>query len=442
MKVLFEGKPVQAFGGEPIAVSLHRYGVRTFSRSLKYRKSRGLLCMSGACAQCMVNVDGIPNVRACITPAKDGMTIKRQRGWPSTEHDLVSFFLGLREVEAGFQYKAGITFWPVFMWAYTRLTGAGTLEFRDVPKVDYTYQATDRDVVIVGAGPAGLGAAFELRQTPLRFTLIEQMPWLGGDQALLRGAGATLTSGQEKTYSVESIDGLVDAESKMTNTTVIGFYRPNTILATRNYNELFQFKAQKFILATGAYEDLPIIENADVPGFYSFRGALIMVNGYGTKLGERGVVVGEGDRADIVRRELEKAGMKVTSVPTKDVVRITGARRATGVVVRDNTGSTKTVSCDFVVAAAGVNPKCELPYQSGAQIVYDEADQNYVTTHDDTMRSTDLVYVAGSMCGSKSHEESFRQGRIAGLAVAHSLTKESKYRSKLLKLRDGGDMAA
>src|SRR5579872_2777231 len=236
-KIIFEGKSVGAFEGEPLAVSLHRNGLKIFSRSLKYRKPRGLLCMTGACAQCMVNVDGIPNVRACITPIKEGMKVKRQRGWPSTDRDLVSFFLGIREVEAGFQYKAGINFWPVFMWAYTKLTGAGTLEYKNVPKVDYRYSTLQKDIIIIGGGPAGLGAALELKDSPLNFTVVEQMPWFGGDRNLFNGQGTGLANSSES-QNIQELVYSLDQKSMMSETVAVAFYKPNIVWAIRHSEEL------------------------------------------------------------------------------------------------------------------------------------------------------------------------------------------------------------
>src|SRR5438132_5364774 len=59
----FEGRQIEAFEGDTIASALCAAGVRIFSRSFKYHRPRGLLCVSGQCPNCMVNVDAEPNVR-------------------------------------------------------------------------------------------------------------------------------------------------------------------------------------------------------------------------------------------------------------------------------------------------------------------------------------------------------------------------------------------
>ncbi len=68
----FDGKPVEARAGDTVASALYRAGQRIFTRSFKYHRPRGLLCLAGNCPNCMVNVDGVPNVRTCITPVREG----------------------------------------------------------------------------------------------------------------------------------------------------------------------------------------------------------------------------------------------------------------------------------------------------------------------------------------------------------------------------------
>ncbi|MBA2512728.1 MAG: (2Fe-2S)-binding protein, partial [Solirubrobacterales bacterium] len=69
----FDGKLVEALEGDTIGSALYASGRRTFTRSFKYHRPRGLLCCAGQCANCLVDVDGAPGVRACTEPVREGM---------------------------------------------------------------------------------------------------------------------------------------------------------------------------------------------------------------------------------------------------------------------------------------------------------------------------------------------------------------------------------
>ena len=86
----FNGKPVKARAGDTVASALYRSGQRIFTRSFKYHRPRGLLCLSGKCPNCLMNVDGTPNVRTCMTPVRAGMRVTHQNAYPSLEHDWLS----------------------------------------------------------------------------------------------------------------------------------------------------------------------------------------------------------------------------------------------------------------------------------------------------------------------------------------------------------------
>ena len=70
-----DGKQVEAFEGETIAAVLMAKGIRRFRRTRKGNKPRGMYCGMGVCFDCLVTVDGVHNVRACVTPVKNGMRI-------------------------------------------------------------------------------------------------------------------------------------------------------------------------------------------------------------------------------------------------------------------------------------------------------------------------------------------------------------------------------
>ena len=75
-----DGKPVQAYEGEPIAAALLAAGMRVFHRTPKRDEPRGMFCALGRCIDCVMIVNGRPNVRTCVTPAQDGMVIETQIG--------------------------------------------------------------------------------------------------------------------------------------------------------------------------------------------------------------------------------------------------------------------------------------------------------------------------------------------------------------------------
>src|SRR5436853_3531253 len=88
----FEGRTITALTGQSIAAALYASGVRIFSRSFKYHRPRGLFCVSGDCPNCLMRVDGRPNVRTCTEPVRDGQVVSGQNAWPGLRFDLLRVF--------------------------------------------------------------------------------------------------------------------------------------------------------------------------------------------------------------------------------------------------------------------------------------------------------------------------------------------------------------
>ncbi|MEM4562241.1 MAG: (2Fe-2S)-binding protein, partial [Desulfurococcaceae archaeon] len=116
----FEGEPVEAYEGESVAVALYAIGVDVYSWSPKLGRPRGPFCMIGKCSSCFMTVNGVPNVRTCRMPVREGLVIERQRGW------------GRLPVEASTSVEQ-----------------------------DVSSEKLEADLLIVGGGPAGLAAAIE-----------------------------------------------------------------------------------------------------------------------------------------------------------------------------------------------------------------------------------------------------------------------------------------
>lgn len=75
-----DGKTVPAFEGEPIAAALLASGHRVFRHTTKRKEPRGVFCALGRCTDCVMTVDGQPNIRTCVTPARNGMIVRTQVG--------------------------------------------------------------------------------------------------------------------------------------------------------------------------------------------------------------------------------------------------------------------------------------------------------------------------------------------------------------------------
>ena len=184
MPFTYRGKSYQGLAGDTVATALYANGVRVFGRSLKYHRPRGLYSLDGECSNAMMEVDGVPNVRAETTVLASGMTVKPQNVKGSPEFDLMGFMDGLSwAMPAGFYYRVfhkPARLWPTAIKQIRQAAGLGTLspDFRMKGRFDEIYPAAD--VCVIGGGPAGMAAALAAAGQGLRVILLEARPRLGG----------------------------------------------------------------------------------------------------------------------------------------------------------------------------------------------------------------------------------------------------------------------
>ena len=76
----FDGREMEGYEGEPIAMALHANGVRIYRETPEMKRPRGFFCAIGKCSSCFMVVDGVPNVRTCVIPLTAGMNVQTQRG--------------------------------------------------------------------------------------------------------------------------------------------------------------------------------------------------------------------------------------------------------------------------------------------------------------------------------------------------------------------------
>ena len=126
----FDGKDVTGLEGDTIGSALFASGRRTFSRSFKYHRRRGLMCCAGQCPNCLVQVDGAPGVRACTEPLVEGMKVEHMNAQPSLEFDAMraTDIFGGPFTPPGFYYKTFIRprrLWPLYEKVLRHAAGLG-----------------------------------------------------------------------------------------------------------------------------------------------------------------------------------------------------------------------------------------------------------------------------------------------------------------------------
>ncbi|HBB28457.1 MAG TPA: pyridine nucleotide-disulfide oxidoreductase [Clostridiales bacterium] len=80
VKFTFDGQELEGYKGESIQAALHAAGVKVLGKSLELHRPRGFYCAIGNCSSCQMVVNGIPNVKTCVTELEEGMTVKTQEG--------------------------------------------------------------------------------------------------------------------------------------------------------------------------------------------------------------------------------------------------------------------------------------------------------------------------------------------------------------------------
>jgi sarcosine oxidase subunit alpha len=432
----FDGKAYTAYEGDTIASALTAAGMTTFSRSFKYHRRRGLLCVAGNCPNCLVQMGDEPNVRGCVTPVRQSMTVRSQNAWPSLDTDLMSLTrLVDRFLPAGFYYKAFMrpqALWPLYERALRTAAGLGEVVLESKPGYfDKLYKHAD--VTVVGGGPSGLQAALSAANLGAKVLLLESEPALGGH---LRYSTREV-NGQLAYEYVARLMELVNNHPNieaMTNTVAIGRYDHNWIGALAR-NRLIKLRTQSLVVAAGAYEIPLLFENNDLPGIMLGTGVQRLIHLWGVLPGTKAVVVSANQRGLQVALDLRAAGVEVACVavihddPDADllsrlrsagaavlvgvsVVKATGASQIESVTLQTN-GARHEVACDLLVLSTGYMPANELLLHAGGKLAWDGKLNEFIPSS-----LPDKVFAAGEAVGSHVLEDIEHEGRLAGLQAA------------------------
>ena len=454
----FNGRQVRGFEGDTVASALYASGLRIFSRGFKYHRSRGLLCVAGNCPNCLMTVDGVPNVRTCTERVTDGMRVQQQNAWPSVNHDFFSVLDRLdRLMPVGFYYKTFHTprlFWRMVQPIIRRVAGLGTVGGESGTAARYHHEFRHTDVAVVGGGPAGMSAALAAAEAGASVTLIDEQPELGGRlryNAMTRGdlPGLPASTGFEAARRLSRSVSMSEGIDVLSGANAFGLYEGN-LLGVVNGNTMVKIRAQRIVVATGSIEQPLTFDRNDLPGVMLSTGLQRLIHLHGVRPGSTAIVATTNDQGYYAALDLLEEGMRVAVVAdsrpgfpqdldaaaalqgngvliltSHALTQAEGVKRVLGGVVARVVDSRFTTEerqfdADIIAMSGGFQPAASLLHQLGAGAEYDAAL--------DVTRPVELppsLFAAGDVTGIRDTRFAMLQGRVAGLEAAASLDKTS-----------------
>jgi thioredoxin reductase len=427
---MFEGRAVQARPGETIAAALTAAGV-TRLRETVSGEPRGMFCGMGVCQECLVEIEGLGAHRACMTTVGSGMRVMRC----CDPVDLAA--------PAG---RNGVAPEPV-----------GT------------------DVLVIGAGAAGLAAAAAAGEMGAGVLLVDERPAPGGQYYKQPVANA----GFEKEHDdpqfaagrrlIERVMALSEERGGgvriLAGTTVAGAFSPRDVVLLTPQGPL-HVRTNRLIVATGAYERARVLPGWTLPGVMTTGAAQTLVRSNRVLPGRRVLVAGNGPLnwqvalevrragAEVValceaaalpgpgsagallgmalgasrllrqglalRRELKRQGIPL--IQPRVLASIERAGEGLRVVLAEGAASAETFEVDSVLMGYGFEPQNEMLRALGCRHAYDPSRGHLVTEkRADCRTSLAEVYAAGDCTGLGGAPAAEAEGLIAGHAAAGSL---------------------
>ena len=444
----FQGKRYDGMAGDTLATALFANGVRIFSRSLKYHRPRGLYSLDGECSNCLVEVDGIPNVRSETTLLKAGMTVRPQNVVGTPERDLMSVIDKFdRLMPAGFYYHyfhRPYRLWPFFQNRLRKAAGLGRIKPTTRMKGVFDEIYPNADVCVIGAGPAGMHAALAAADQGLRVVVLEARPWAGGFYDYRSSDYSPGIPLHKKAR--ELVEKLKEKDNIrfFPHAFMIGFYSNNHITAFQVGKEsdyfderYIEIRASSVVVATGCIERPLIFDHNERPGIMQVGCAHRLARTYGLLPGKRAVFSIGDDLGLEAAIDLSDLGLQIQCVADvrsdgqaphlleglekRHIPFLRGwiASKAHGTTLKKTTVCTtdgmigKDFRCDVLIASGGLTPAAGPLFLAQAKMAYD-----FFTGFFLPKVLPPNVHAAGRLLGLSRSLSIEASGHLAGLAAA------------------------
>ena len=472
----FDGRPLTGFQGDTLASALIAQGIHLVGRSFKYHRPRGILSAGPEEPNALVTIirdagrdagRTTPNVRATEVELYDGLKAESQNRWPSLGFD-AGAIAGLVSplLPAGFYYKTflgpGRVWTKVYEPLIRRMAGMGRAPAAADPD-SYLTRYAHCDVLVCGAGPAGLAAALAASEVGARVILADEQAemggsllaetvatiegksaalWLCGMLAVLRGNPRVRLLPRTTVFGVfpDRMHGLVQRQTDHLAEVPAGVPRET----------LWQVRAARTVVAAGAIERPLVFHDNDRPGIMLADAGRVYLVRYGAAPGGRVVVATACDSAYQAAIELRAADVEVPLIAdlrpelpdaaaqarAADIEVVAGARivathgrhRLSAIEVADAPDGAfhRRVECDCLLMSGGWTPSVHLLSQARAPLVFDDIRRIFIPgTAGEGPRA------AGACNGTFDLAAGLREGLEAGAAAARDagLAGQSKART-------------
>ncbi len=413
----FDGRAYTGHPGDTLASALLAHGVHLMGRSFKYHRPRGPIAIGAEEPNALVAIGTgarhTPNLRATQVELHEGLVASSQNRFPSLGFDLgAASGLAAPLLGAGFYYKT--FFGPGRAWhrlyepLIRRAAGLGTAPTE--PDADvYTQRHAHCDVLVVGAGPAGLAAALAASEGGRRVMVVDEQAECGG--GLLAEPAARIEGLAAGDWLAQALATL-RARPKvivLPRTTAFGYFSQNYVgLAERLTDHLaapppglarerlWKVRAGRVVLAAGAIERPLVFAGNDRPGIMLAGAGRALASRWAVRPGSRAVIAGADDAMYAVASELSAAGVEIAAIadlrpepgcetsglpvrPATAITASTGRLRVTAADLRPLAGGrAERIACDLVLMAGGWTPSLHLFSQARGKLNFDAEQQRYL----------------------------------------------------------------
>ncbi len=462
----FDGRSYRGAQGDTVASALLANGVHLMGRSFKYHRPRGAIAAGSEEPNALIGTRRgpgrfEPNTRATVQEIWNGLETTSQNKFPSLKWDVGAVNdAAYMMFSAGFYYKTFM--WPKSFWnkvyePFIRAAaGLGVAPTEEDPD-QYASRYLHCDLLIVGAGPAGLAAARAAVAEGLKIVIVDENAEPGG--TLLSEPQARIDGRPAWDWLAAELAALKAAGVRiMTRTTAIGYYHQNmlglcervtehleTLPADTPRERMWRVRARQVVLAQGALEKPLVFHGNDRPGVMLAGAAQTYLNRYGVRVGNAPVVVTSHDSAWYAAFDLQGAGARVQAIvdtrphvredlvnearalgiPVKlshTVTATSGRLRVSGVRVNPVSGATvgagQQIGCDALLMSGGWTPSLHLFSHTQGKLAWDDDLSTFLP---DWTREDCVIAGAGS--GLWGIEAALKDGAQRGLEVAAALGK-------------------